>query len=264
MKRAYLSGIFILLFAAVIVLQMFSDQEKARATYIEPTVLKPDIIRIVDLGLHNAASDLLWLASIQYFGGNDSRTNEKMADYLFTATELDPLFTYPYAFGELILPGLNMLDQAIALGEKGSDLKLKDWKIPYYLATTYHINKEDKVNAAKYFDIAANTEGAPESIQKIAARYGSGVDNRSQTKQIWIGIFETSDDEVVKERAKNYIVHFEILEILDQASAYYKEKFQRYPASVEELVNAKIIKQSPRDPFGFDYIFNEEGKVELK
>jgi len=264
MRQAYLSGTFIFLFAAVIVLQIFSDHEKAKATYIEPSVLKPDMIRVIDLGLHNAAADLLWLASIQYFGGNESKKYEKLADYINTSIELDPLFSYPYAFGELILPGMGKLDNAIALGVKGSGLKLKDWRIPYYLAATYHINKDDRINAAKYFDVAANTEGAPENVKKIAARYGSGIDNRSQTKQIWIGIYETSNDEVVKERAKKYIIHFELLEILDQASAIYKEKFQKYPSSVEELVNARILKQAPVDPFGFSYTFNTDGKAELK
>jgi len=263
MKKAFLTGIFALMLSAIVVLQIFSDREKAKAIYSEPIVLKSDMIRLTDFGLHNAVADLLWLASIQYFGGWESRTNEKMSEYLFNATELDPQFSYPYAFGVLILPGINQTDKALELGQKGVDLKLSDWRIPYYMATTYYITKDDATNAAKYFDIAANTKGAPDNIAHIAARFGSNTSKRAQTIQIWQGIYETTNDEVVKERAKNYIIHLQIMDILDQAISIYFDQNKKYPENISDLVQAKIINQVPLDPFGFEYIVTD-GKATIK
>lgn len=258
MKKAFLAGIFILMLSAIVILQIFSDKEKAKAIYSEPIVLKSTMIRLSDLGLHNAAADLLWLSSIQYFGGADSKTNEKMSDYLFSATELDPQFSYPYAFGVLILPMVNQMNQALELGQKGVDLHLADWRIPYYMATTYFINRNDTVAATKYFDIAANTKGAPENAVRIAARFGSSSDKRDQTIQIWQGIYETTNDEVVKERAKKYLIHYQTLDILDQAIQYYYNLNKKYPVSISDLVEAKIIDQIPINPFGFKYIIIED------
>jgi hypothetical protein len=264
MKKAFLFGIFILMLSAIVILQVFSDREKARAIYTEPIVLKSETIRITDLGLHNAAADLLWLASIQYFGGGESRTMSKLSEYLFTATELDSQFSYPYAFGVLILPSVEKMDEALVLGQKGVDLKLADWRIPYYMATIYFINKEDNKEAAKYFDIAANTKDAPDNITQIAARFGANSNRRSQTIQIWQGIYENSDDEVVKERAKKYIIHYSILDALDQAVQIYKDKYNKLPTDISELLKIKVINQVPIDPFGFEYIIREDGKVNFK
>lgn len=264
MKKSFVTGLFILLFGAIIIVQIFYDAEKKRSLFSEPLVLKPEIIRAADLGLHNAASDLLWLSAIQYFGGGESKTSEKLNDYLIASTELDKNFAYPYAFGVLVLPSIGQADQGIALAQKGIANNVKDWRIPYYLATTYYIDKNDAINAAKYFDMAANTAGAPADIQKVAANFGSRTDQREKTKQIWIGIYESSNDEVVKERAKNYIIHIEIMDLLEQAAKQYYTINGKYPTDLNQLVEAKILKAIPPDPFGFSFTINQSGKVEVK
>lgn len=264
MKKSFLFGIFILLFSAVITVQIFYDSEKSKKNFVEPVVLQSKIVKAMDLGLHNAAADFFWLTTIQYFGTNGNTKYQKLNDYLELTTNLDPKFSYPYAFGTLILPSFGDIDQGLAIGQKGIDNGVQDYKIPYYMATTYHINKDDRFNAAKYFDLAANTPGAPDGIKRVAANYGSNSSNREKTKQIWIGIYESSKDEVVKERAKNYIIHIEILDLLDQASDIYYKINKKYPVEVTELVDAKIINTVPIDPLGFNLKFDENGKTIIK
>lgn len=248
----------------IVSVQFFYDKEKAKAGVIEPTVFKSDLIKIVDLGLHNAASDLVWLQAIQYFGEGENLTNKKLPEYLNVATDLDPKFSYPYAFGALVLPGIGFVDEGIIFAQKGLSEKIEDWRVPYYLATTYHINKNDVANAAIYFDIAANTKNVPDGIRKVAANYGSRADKREKTKQIWIGIYESSNDSIVRERARNYVIHFEILDLLENATAEYKKRFGEYPKNINDLVLKNFLKALPVDPFGFDYQFTPDGKVEIK
>ncbi|MDO8495689.1 MAG: hypothetical protein Q7S32_04240 [bacterium] len=261
----YLTALLIfLLFAGVVYIQQLYDIQKSKAGYIEPIVFKPEVVRAANLGLHNAAADLMWLAAIQYFGGGESRTDEKLDDYLFLSADLDPKFAYPYAFGALILPGLDKVDKGIELATRGVELQVPDYRIPYYLGTSYYIDKNDNANAAKYFDIAAHTPGAPAGIQKVAANFGIKGDRRANTKQIWIGIYESSKDEIVKERAKNYIVHLQILDLLDEASKQYYIKYKKYPASTDDLVTGKILKGIPEDPFGSQFFFNDDGSASIK
>ncbi|OQA04277.1 MAG: hypothetical protein BWY68_00420 [bacterium ADurb.Bin400] len=255
----------ILIFLGITATQFIVDIEKNHTPYVEPITLKPDTIKIIDLGLHNAAADLMWLAAIQYLGGGESQTQEKLHEYLRLSSELDPKFSYPYAFGALIMPNFGMVDQAIELATKGIEHSSPDWRIPYYLAVTYHLEKKDSKNAAKYFDLAANTPGAPSNIQAIAANFGSRPDYRSQTKQIWIGIYETSSDEVVRERAERYILHLETLDFLETAIDQYHSKYGKYPERLDDLVGGKILTSIPPDPFGLSYAIDPaNGRVYVK
>lgn len=264
MKKIFNSLLVALALVGIISTQYLFDAQQKKKKFEEPFVLKPEVIKASDLGLHNAASDLVWLGSIQYFGGGESKTYEELPSYLSLASDLDPKFSYPYAFGALILPSIGYVDQGIALAEKGISSSLLDWRIPYYLATAYYFDKNDAANAAKYFDLAANTSGAPDGIKKVAANFGSRGDKRNQTKQIWEGIYETTNDSVVKERAKNYVLHYSIMDLLEQASAQYYKINKKYPSNVDDLVSGRILKVIPPDPFGFQFNIGEDGTVTAK
>jgi len=264
MRQLYLTICFLLIFAGLILVQYQFDQNHKKIALPEPHVLKSDVVMAADLGLHNAAADVAWLSAIQYFGGGVSRTNEKLDDYLFLSTELDQKFAYPYAFGALILPPMGQIDQGIALSKLGIERNIPDYRIPYYLATTFHVNGDTK-SAALYFDIAANTPGAPEGIKKVAANYGSRPDLRSQTRDIWQGIYDTTKDNVVKEKAKNYLDHFDLLTALENLAKVYKERNGKYPDDVAQFVREGILPTEPTDPFDFQYRFNAEtGRAEIK
>ncbi|MCI0533047.1 hypothetical protein L0Y49_02385, partial [bacterium] len=75
---------------------------------------------------------------------------------------------------------------------------------------------KDRANAAKYFDLSAVTPGAPESIAKVAATYGTGTNAREETKKIWQAIAENSTDESLRERARIYVEYIEYLEALEK------------------------------------------------
>ena len=265
MKRLYLTICFLLLFSALILVQYQFDSNRAKISTPEPNILKSTVVKAADLGLDNAAADVAWLSAIQYFGGGISKTNEKLSDYLFLATDLDPKFAYPYAFGALILPAANQTDQGISIAKLGIERGITDYKIPYYLAVTYHVNKNDTKDAALYFDMAAHTPGAPAGIKQVAASYGSRSDLRSQTRLIWQGIYDTTKDEVVKQKAKDYIDHFDLLTALENLASVYKEKTGKYPADVDQLVKEGVLPSVLQDPFGFQFKFNSStGRAEIK
>ena len=260
-----LNNIFVIVFffLAVIVSQHYYDTSRSKRPKDKPVILPASVVKAADLGLDNAVSDFYWLSSIQYFGERRADYSQ-MDDLIKLTNDLDPRFSYPYAFAVLVLPEIKMTDQALEIGQRGVKEADPNWKIPYYTATTYHINKADIKNAAKYFDIAANTAGAPEGIKRITASYSARPDLREQTKQIWIGIMENSNDEVVRERAKAYVYHYELLDLLEQSAKIFKENFGAYPEPIEELFNKKILKAIPEDPFGFKYSIDQDGRARIK
>lgn len=252
------------LIALVISSQIFSDASKEKTEKPSPFVIPTKVVLAADLGLHNAASDIAWLSAIQYFGDWQSDGYAKLVDYIKAVNELDPKFSYPYAFGTLILPELGKSDEAIEIAKAGIDKADPDFLIPYYLAVTYFIEKKDYENAAYYFDLAARTKGAPDNVKAISASFGGRPDLRAQSIAIWTSIYENSSDEVVRERAKAYVIHYEILNLLENAAAQYKTKNGIYPQNIDDLVSAKILRAIPDDPFGFKYYIDEEGRARIK
>lgn len=264
MKKILTSIIILFTLGLIVISQYLYDEEKSKRDKPSPLVLGAQAVRAADLGLDSAASDLIWLASIQYFGDWQTDGYQKIDDYINLANELDPKFAYPYAFGVLILPSVNMIDEALKIGEEGLKNVDYDWRIPYYMATTYHISKEDQANALKYFDIAAETPGAPENIKRITATYGSNQDMRAKSKAVWQGIFENSKDEVVQERAYKHVLHYEILDFLEEAAEKYKKKNGNYPEKLDQLVSENILVEIPKDPLGFNFVITEIGRVRIK
>lgn len=253
-----------ILFAAVIMSQRFYDVARAREPKPSPFVPSASVIKAADLGLDSAASSLYWLASIQYLGGVQSDNYQKMNSYITLCNELDPKFSHPYAFATLIMPSIGQTDQAIAIGKAGIANADPDWEIPYYTGITYHVEKSDSANAAKYFDIAGRTPGAPDNIKWIAANYGSRPDLRAQTKMIWQGIAENTNDPEIKQRAEVYVYHFGLMDFLEQSATQYKTKYGNYPDPIEKLVEGKILKEIPVDPFGYTFYIDETGRARIK
>lgn len=252
------------LLTGAISFQYFFDRGKKKLSVPQPFLLPSSVVKAADLGLDAAAADYFWIGMIQYYGGWRKDGYEKLDDYIMLANDLDPKFSYPYAFGTLILPNEKMTDKAIQIGERGLKDSDPDWRIPYYMATTYHVEKNDPAAAAKYFDVAAKTKDAPANIQIIAASYGARPDLREQTKFIWQSLYETSNDEVVRKHAKAYLEHFAVLDVLEQAAAIYKQEKGSYPTDVNNMTTAGILRYLPEDPFGFTYYIDKEGRARVK
>ena len=247
----------IIFLALVISSQYYFDLEKLQRPIVPPTVLPVKAIKLANLGLNSATSALLWIYTVQ-------EIPIKTGEFIETINKLDPRFSYPYAFAEFFLPSIRSIDQAVEIGKRGLRNADSDWRIPYYLATTYHIFLKDRKNAAFYFNMAANTPGAPEKIKSIAARYGISRTTIEQTKQIWISIYETSNDEIIIERARNNIIHIEIVEVLEKAISLYKQRYGYYPKELTDLINSKILKAIPESPLGIKFGIGTAGKITIE
>ena len=211
--------------------------------------------------MHSATASLMWVYTIQHATENA----DKLTDLIDNVTAIDSKFSYPYAFAALVLPDIaHSPDKAVEIAMRGIENADPDWRIPYYLATTYHIFFQDREKAAFYFDLAARTPGANSKIQTIALSYGTAPTFREQTKLVWISIYDSSNDEIVKDRAQKYIAQIDILDFLDKAVRLYIEKYHKYPEKVDDLVIGKIIKEVPKSPLGLQFILRYGGEVIAK
>lgn len=269
-KRA-LNIIFILIILdGIVISQLFYDGWKlvlAKApnvsvnVLIEPHPLPADVLKKSSLGLNNLIADVIWLQTIQYYGGGlPYERYRELAKLIETTTELDPKFAYPYSFGLLILPGEGFTKEAIKLGEKGlKNPNLKNnWEIPYYMAITYRFNLKDKKQAAKYFEMASKRPGAPEMAGLMAGINYEKANQRLVAYKIYEGLYKKASNSYVRQRAKDYMDHLVIMESLERAGQIYKEKYGNFPVAVQDLVTKKIIQGIPEDPLKRGFVINPQ------
>lgn len=247
-----------LLLGAIIVSQYYYDVQKKERPLVPPTIIPARAIKIIDLGLHSAAASLMWVYAIQ----QATEHPDKLFKLIENVNTIDPKFSYPYAFAALVLPDISgSPEKAVELAEKGIKHADPDWRIPYYLATAYHIFLKDRTRAAFYFDLAANTPGAPDKIKSIAYFYGTAPNIREQTRQIWLSIYESTNDELVREKAQNYLIQIELLNALDKAVLLYRQKYGKHPQTIEDLVTGRIIKEIPKSPLGLKFLIENNRVV---
>ena len=258
----------LLLLGGIISFQKIADVYKPNS----PEVLalpriSAETLRMVDMGLHLPVASLFWIdrrLSVLTLSDNNK---QYLADIGFI-NELDPKFSTPYAFSILVVPNQKgcsfCLDASVDIGKKGVEQSEPDWRIPFYLATLYFTDFKDKLDAAKYFDIAARTPGAPFYIQRFSLNYGIGANLREETKKIWRAIYESVKDQEMKERAKKYLDRLDMFDLLQQAAETYRSRFVAYPKSLHQLVEKNILPGIPTDPFGFQLVIDEHGMVGVK
>jgi len=254
-------SVIVLLLFAVVFVQFEYDTRKPPAGFAPLVIFPVPVLRSADLGLDSGTASLIWLNAIQEIG-TISGSYKGLVNDIKTINALDPKFAYPYAFAELVLPGLDPAKtaDAIAIGQKGVE-NTSDWRVPFYLASTYLIHMDDRENALKYFYIAGHTPGIPSGLQGTALNFGTQKDKRTQTKAIWAGIYESTNDEILKGQAESNLIHIDILDTLDRGIAIYKQTKGIYPKEVQDLVSAHILKEIPQDPFGFVYTIDKDGKL---
>lgn len=217
--------------------------------FLEPQPLQSEYAQFVSFGAREFLADWYWLNLIQYYGGGDPQGQyRKLAELFDLVTTLSPKFTAPYRTGLLILPGEGFVDEALRLGEKGKKDQPQNWEIPYYTGLIYHLHKKDYAAAAKEFEQAASLPGAPESARLFAAVYYKEADQKTTAYQIFKTIYESTEDEYVRERAKNYVIHLEMISQLEAAVGTFYTRNNRYPSSIDELVSANIISEIPKSP----------------
>lgn len=253
------------LFLAVIGSQIAYDATRAVLPSGASSSFSPEFVRVFDGGFHSTFASFAWVSTMPevlsvYFKGN----TQYLRDLDFV-NGVDPKLSYPYAFSVITLPAIVRLPDrdaiATAIGERGLANADPDWRIPYYLAAHEYLDMKDTAAALRYYDIAAHTPGIPAYAERFALNFSLLPDDRAKVKSLWISIYETTDDQALKERAAAYIARLQIFDYLELAARAYKARYGVFPKTLGDLVAKGIIKEIPPDPFGFTYAIDAAGKV---
>lgn len=223
------------------------------------------------LGYDEMLADLLWIKAIGYFGGQirTDRNYTWLAHLLDVVTTLDPLYQYPYEFGGIVLAAeVGEVDKSIALLKKGmKNVSRNDpryWYFPFFLAYDYMYHKDDYLTAAHYLEQAVKFPQSPPYLPRLVARLYANADSPEVAVTFLQEMIKATEKQDLRDRLKerlDQVIHRANMKTLKQGVEAFYLKFQKYPASIEELVTAGILPGMPVDPRGGTYYISKESRT---
>jgi len=223
------------------------------------------------LGYDEMLGDLLWIRALGYFGGHvrTDRDYTWLAHLLDVVTTLDPLYQYPYEFGGIVLAAeAGEVDKSIALLKKGmKNVSVDDpryWYFPFFLAYNYMYHKNDYLTAAHYLEQATKFPKSPSYLPRLVARLYANADSPEVAVTFLQEMIKATEKQSLKDRLVerlHQVIHRANMKTLKQGLDAFYLKFQKYPASIEELVSAGILSGIPVDPRGGTYYISKESRT---
>jgi len=220
-------------------------------------------LKLSSLGFRHFASDMMWLAAIQYFGAqrnvNDGHFR-LLIPFLDRVVALDPLFEYAYRFGGVaaVGPTGENIEQANDLLRRGQMARPDVWRIPYIRASNCLQHTLDQKCMAEGFSAAAKNPESPEWLGLLASRHLKAESRASEAFELLARLVENTTDPMLKLRVEERLGALQMeldLESLNQALSRYRQRRGEEmgcPLELSELIDNRLT-QIPRSPTGAAY-----------
>lgn len=159
------------------------------------------------LGYRNLVADILWVKTVQYYGGyrmgqNDLALFSHLIDVI---TDLDPQFVFAYLFGGLVIAeDLGHFEEGVAFIEKGIENNPTDWWLVFELGFLNYVYARDFDTAAHYFSLASRLPGADQITTRFAAFVSAKAGHTETSIAMWEELSRTSDNPYIRQMARDY------------------------------------------------------------
>lgn len=226
------------------------------------------------LGFDSLIADVYWIRAVVYFGRQRlSDRQDKNYDLLFPfldfVTTLDPRFTTAYRFGAIFLSeaapgGPGRPDLAVALLERGAERTPERWEYLHDIGFVYFTTYRDYERAAEWYERASEIEGAPFWLKATAAAVLVQGGERQAARLIWRQMFESANDDWLKQEARTRLAQFDALDAIDQLNQVlwtFKLRMGYLPRDWQEVVSAGMLHGVPTDPAGVPFEIDAENEI---
>jgi tetratricopeptide (TPR) repeat protein len=219
-------------------------------------------------GYSSLMADLVYIWAIQYYSDYSIAERYDNLEQIFSIiAELDPKYLDPYEMGAIIAVyeardpylAFKVLDLGL---EKNPDQWIFPYQAGHYAASTV----KDYELAQQYYKKAMEIESAPPIVKRLYADAAFKDTDYQTSWQNWLEVYNTAEDERIKKIASNHLYQVRSamdLALLKNAIEKFKQKYDRFPRSLEHLQTAGILASVPRDLDENEYLYNPEtGDVE--
>lgn len=219
-------------------------------------------LKYATFGYSSLVADLVYIWAIQYYTTYTIVDRFQNLEHIFSIiAELDPRFTDPYEIGALIAANeARDLRLAYKILDMGLAKNPDQWIFPFE-AGHYAQRARDYETARKYYEKAMNIPGAPNLAKRLYAAAGFRVMDLKESWETWLEIYNTAEDERTKKIAGKHLYQVKSTvdtNLLKEAIRNFRERYQRLPGELAELVRFEIISALPLDLDGKEYIYDSK------
>ncbi len=190
---------------------------------------------------------------------------EVLAKVQEDASLLNPAQGDNYYLAQGVLPWIGEHPTAISILERASMARHTDFLPPYFLGFDYMYFEGKFEAAGRYYLEAANRAGGKnrDLLLNHAARFMEKGNDPATAIAFINGLIKATRNEGLKQFLKERILRLERLQELREAAITYRQKFQRPPDHLNDLVNHGILREIPGDPLGAGYRLDEQGVPQI-
>jgi tetratricopeptide (TPR) repeat protein len=217
-------------------------------------------LKYATFGYSSLVADLVYLWAIQYYTTYTIVDRFQNLEHIFSIiAELDPRYTDPYEIGSLIAVNeAKDLNLALRILDMGLAKNPDQWIFPFE-AGHYAQRAGDYETARKYYEKTAKIPGAPDIAKRLYAAAGFRVMDLEESWKTWLEVYNTARDERTKKIAGKHLYLVKStsdINLIKGAVQKFRDRFQRLPASLEDLVRIGLLASLPKDLDGKDYVYN--------
>lgn len=219
-------------------------------------------MKYVTFGFSSLVADLVYAWAIQYYTTYTIVDRFQNLEHIFSIiAELDPRFPDPYEIGALIaINEAKDLRLAYKILDLGLAKNPDQWIFPFE-AGHYAQRARDYETAKKYYEKTMNIPGAPDIAKRLYAAAGFKVMDLAESWKTWLEVYNKAEDERTKKIAGKHLYQVKATAdtiFLKEAIQRFREKYQRLPVGLDELVRFKMISALPKDLDNKDYVYDSK------
>jgi len=266
-QRLKIAVITLILFCLVLTAQVQVEKMRAHERVRDYIYLVPNLkaLKVISMEFRSLMADLLWIRSIQYFGGWYSQMGKQPKGFIHlidAITYLDPGFIGAYQFGSFgIAEGLGNYGAAVDLLVRGAEANPdheEAWRLMYDAGFIRFYNEKKNDEAKELMMRAAQFPNAQDFVERTTFYIDSVSGRRELAIQKYGNLHKTSENEAVKAIAWNHLVRLYREVMVEQLTAVverFKTTEGRKPENLKELVARGYLKEIPADPGESYYVY---------
>jgi tetratricopeptide (TPR) repeat protein len=257
-----LVALLFLLFAGIVSLKLAVERIPRKKIPGASIIYIPSgkYLKFATFGYSSLAADLIYIWAIQYYTTYTIVDRFQNLEHIFSIiAELDPRYTDPYEIGALIAVNeAKDLGLAYKIMDLGLAKNPDQWIFPFE-AGHFAQKAGDFETARKYYEKTMNIPGAPDIARRLYAAAGFKVSDLKESWETWLEVYNTAKDERTKKIAGKHLYQVKSaldINLLKEAVRRFRERYQRPPAELDELVRFGIVSALPQDLDGKAYVYN--------
>jgi len=219
-------------------------------------------LKYATFGFPSLAADLVYLWAIQYYGTPEIEDRFLYLDHIFSViSELDPRYVDPYEVGSLIASQeAQDIPLALKILDRGLEKNPDQWLFPFEAGHIAQMAR-DYDRAGEYFKKTMSMPGAPDFVRRLYANSLYKTADYESAWRTWSEIYNSAADERVKKIASNHLYQVKAAVdtgALKEAVSRFRDRYNRLPQSLDNLVAAGFLPSIPRDLDENDYVYDPQ------